>query len=172
MTDLSPTTAATREEWSGTDWCLDWNSEPPGEDVSHECYKAQPNECANEVIDRLIADVNRLGRQLGDELAADSVLCPHAPNHILEAKCKELEPLAYRCEAHQDEVAGCPCCDAVKIADLEADLETEVERLEEQNKTIKLCRSYASNTGGGMDAEYRLRRILELCCCDPEAPYA
>ena len=42
-------------------------------------------------ISRLIADVERRDRQLGDELAADSVLCPHAPNHILEAKCKELE---------------------------------------------------------------------------------
>ena len=45
-----------------------------------------------------------------------------------------------------------------------------VEVLEERDKTIKLCRSYASNTGGGLDAEARLRRIFELCCHAPEAP--
>lgn len=56
---------------------------------------------SGDIICDLEDQVKRLDRQLGDELAADSVLCPHAPNHILEAKCKELEDEAER---------GCPSC--------------------------------------------------------------
>ena len=72
-----PTDAEEREEWSGTDWCLAWNSEPPGEDVSHECYKAQPNECANEVIDRLSADVKRLETEVKQLEVKGCPQCPH-----------------------------------------------------------------------------------------------
>lgn len=38
------------------------------------------------------------------------------------AALEALEKLAYRCEAHQDEEAGCPCCDAVAVAGLKAEL--------------------------------------------------
>ncbi len=41
----------------------------------------------------------------------------------LIAQVEVPEPLAYRCEAHQGDAAGCPCCDAVRIADLEAENE-------------------------------------------------
>ena len=52
----------------------------------------------------------------------------------LEGQVKRLEPLAYRCEAHQDEAAGCPCCDAVRIVALEA----ENKRLRELSKQLAL----------------------------------
>ncbi len=48
---------------------------------------------------RLIADVERLEAELEGRIIEDSVLCPHAPQHVLEEKCKELE--AER---------GCPSC--------------------------------------------------------------
>ncbi|KKM73385.1 hypothetical protein LCGC14_1410990 [marine sediment metagenome] len=40
---------------------------------------------------RLIAEVERLEAELDGRIAADAVLCPHAPNHVLEGKLRELE---------------------------------------------------------------------------------
>lgn len=40
-----------------------------------------------------------------------------------QAQAERLRLLAYRCEAHQDEEAGCPCCDAVHNDDLVAEAE-------------------------------------------------
>ena len=55
-------------------------------------------------------------------------------------RIEKLRPLAYRCAAHEDEVAGCPCCDAVEVARLEGALQ-EIKR--DQGKVcvnFGLCR--------------------------------
>ena len=107
-----PTDTEEREEWSGTDWCLAWNSEPPGEDVSHECYKAQPNECANEVIDRLCADVKAGERHLQSlKDDAGDMLCD------LEDQVKRLEA-----ELHDS---------AKNVLSLSASLGKKIERVSE-----------------------------------------
>ena len=54
--------------------------------------------------------------------------------HLAASDVERLEPLAYRCEAHQDEIAGCPCCDAVRVSELEA----ERDRLRELCKRLAL----------------------------------
>ena len=64
------------------------HSDEPTTEKEREERKAS---CVCWFCRHLIADIARLNRQLSGELTADSVLCPHAPNHILEAKCKELE---------------------------------------------------------------------------------
>lgn len=43
----------------------------------------------------------------------------------------QLLKLAYRCLDHENEIAGCPCCEAVKVADLQAQVERLTGMLED-----------------------------------------
>ena len=66
------TTKAEREEWDGTDWCPDDEGcfDEAGKPIGVDGITL----CANEVIDRLIADVERLkfeNKRMWELLSAD-----------------------------------------------------------------------------------------------------
>ncbi len=54
--------------------------------------ETNPIEVLRRALDRLeIERVSELEAELEGRIADDSVLCPHAPKHVLEAKLRELE---------------------------------------------------------------------------------
>ena len=61
-----------------------------------------------EAAEVLVASLDMIApteAELDVRIAIDSVPCPHAPQHVLEAKCMELEA-----EVRRLEVKGCPQC--------------------------------------------------------------